>query len=89
MQASLSLEQELHYVNVTCTPGFAPNTVLLGRSHTVSSQLEGLFISLFSISAVKGRGRVKGLVRDGILTDWAKVRLYQVWGKDIQAKHRD
>ena len=71
-------------MNVTCTPEFTPYSVLLGMPHTLSSQLEGLFISLFSISAVKGRGRVKALVRDGVLTDWAKVRLYQVWGNGVK-----
>ena len=79
--ASTSSEGGQKYVNVTCTPEFAPYRVLLGQPHTLSSQLEGLFISIFSISQSKGRRRDRGLIR-GVLTDWAKLRLYQVaWGK--------
>ena len=70
------------FVNVTCTPKFAPYLVLLGEPHTLSSQLEGLFISLYYISRVRGRMSGHGIIRDGVLTDWAKLRLYQVGDDD-------
>lgn len=45
---------------ITGTPAWAPYSVLCGGPHTVSSQLEGLFISMYSIAVGHKRHAAKG-----------------------------
>lgn len=61
----------------TGTLRWAPLDVLAGHAHTVSSQLEGLFISLHSISA---GGNELSRIRHANVQDarhWASCRMYQ------------
>jgi len=59
--------------NITGTPLWAPLSVLEGSAHTVSSMLEGLFISILSISCEEKIDGYK-LARSMTPSDWATFR---------------
>ena len=61
---------------ITGTLAWAPYSVLLGREHTLSSQLEGLFISLHSV-AMGSVGRPGHRQREASAEAWACERLAQ------------
>jgi hypothetical protein len=61
---------------ITGTMLYAPYSVLNGGPHTVSSQLEGLFISLLGVSC-NGRIRGRDLANVGDRNSWIAHRLAQ------------
>lgn len=63
---------------ITGTLAWAPYSVLLGEHHTVSSQLEGLFLSLYSTAV----GR-KAHIKDTSIAAWAAARCACFAGRDL------
>ncbi len=62
---------------------WAPYSVLCGQPHTVSSQLDGLFISIayISMGGLRWPGRYEGPGNN--IDDWQALRLQQFSGKQM------
>lgn len=72
---------------ITGTPAWAPYSLLLGQPHTMSTQLEGLFISLVHI-ACDGRGCGQDMLASMDLQSWAGLRCRQFATPEMMGEKR-